>query len=131
MPEKKPTRVGRRLSEHPKVTAEKLAEIKKAGDEEDAFYLSAEGREELRRRKENVDQQITRHGGRRRGAGRPKLPAKKPTLSFTLSEELRDFLQSQENKSAFLESVLRRSAAFRSWKSNTPAEVQQKDRNNQ
>ncbi len=44
---KKGTVKVRRIKSHPKLTSEKLAELRNAAKDEDEYYLSPEGQEEL------------------------------------------------------------------------------------
>jgi len=108
-------RKGRRITEHPLVTPEKLAEIRTVREVEEAYFNSPAGQEELSQRKAATDERLKQHGGARPGAGRPKTGNRKPTVSFVVTEETKQFLQSQNNTSAYLEALIRRSTAFRHW----------------
>lgn len=112
---KKPTRVGQRITTHPLATPEKLAELDQVREQEEAYFQTAEGKEYLHQSLEKA-QERRQHGGARPGAGRPKAGGRKPTVSFAVDEETKQFLQSQENTSAFLSSLIRRSEAFKKWK---------------
>jgi hypothetical protein len=110
----KPARVGRRITSHPLATPEKLAELDQVSEQAEAYFQSAEGKEYLRRSLEEAEGK-RQHGGSRPGAGRPKSGGRKPTVSFAVTDETKQFLQSQENTSAYLEALIRRSGAFRQW----------------
>lgn len=58
-----------------------------------------------------------RHGGPRTGAGRPAAPdnQRKVTTSIRISPELRQYLATMPNVSQEIETIVRRTAAFRRW----------------
>jgi len=59
-------------------------------------------------------------GGARKNAGRKPDPNRRKMLGLKLPPELHRFLDTQPNKTRFIEDTLRRSAAFRTWAKTRP-----------
>lgn len=55
-------------------------------------------------------------GGKRPGAGRPKNPDAKQTVSVAVHPEVREYLSSQPSASQVVDETIRRTANFRAWK---------------
>jgi hypothetical protein len=57
-----------------------------------------------------------KHGGARKGAGRPASPdERKIPLAVKIDRELAEYLATVESKTAAIEEALRRSKGFRDW----------------
>jgi hypothetical protein len=54
-------------------------------------------------------------GGKRPGAGRPKLPNTKIAMTFKVRPIVREFIKSQPNQAATVEAAIAKSKPFKDW----------------
>lgn len=57
-------------------------------------------------------------GGSREGGGRPKTGTAKVPVAYRLSQDVAAFLNTIENRSVYIDDMIRRSKAFRDWAKN-------------
>ena len=58
------------------------------------------------------------HGGKRPGAGRPAPDGAKVVTTISLTPEVKQYLDTRENRSVAVEEAIRQSRQFKQWKAN-------------
>ena len=64
-------------------------------------------------------------GGARPGGGRPKDPNAKVPVAYRLTQDVAEYLQTIENRSVFVDELVRKSRAFKQWQMTSETEKEE------